>query len=160
RQRRRVAELATQSSAFLGWISEEERLVRSGRHERALAQIDTGARHLKAIRRIIEEVRGGEEQLDRSRMEHLRQSSAPQVRPLVGGGVAIVASTVLLAMVFLQGIVQRLSVLRDNARRFSEARPLRAPLRGRDEITEVDRAFHDMAANLNQQKQENEMFVY
>ena len=31
---------------------------------------------------------------------------------------------------------------------------------GKDEITEVDRAFHEMADNLGQQKQENEMFVY
>ena len=34
------------------------------------------------------------------------------------------------------------------------------PLTGSDEIAEVDRAFHDMATNLDQQKQENEMFVY
>ena len=39
-------------------------------------------------------------------------------------------------------------------------RPLKPPLAGRDEITEVDRAFHEMADNLGQQKQENEMFVY
>jgi signal transduction histidine kinase len=38
--------------------------------------------------------------------------------------------------------------------------PLNPPLLGRDEITEVDRAFHDMAGHLSQQKQENEMFVY
>ena len=31
---------------------------------------------------------------------------------------------------------------------------------GSDEIAEVDRAFHEMATSLDQQKQENEMFVY
>ena len=101
-----------------------------------------------------------EERLDRDRMEQLRASSAQQVWTLIGGGVAIVVSTLILALLFLQGIVQRLAILRDNARRFSEGRPLKAPLTGRDEITEVDRAFHEMADNLNQQKQENEMFVY
>ena len=70
------------------------------------------------------------------------------------------ASTLILALLFLQGIIQRLDVLRDNARRFAEGKPLNAPVSGRDEIHEVDRAFHDMADNLGQQKQENEMFVY
>ena len=93
-------------------------------------------------------------------MERLRSSSAQQTWTLVGGGVAIVVSTLILALLFLQGVIQRLDVLRDNARRFAEAKPLNPPLSGRDEITEVDRAFHDMADNLGQQKQENEMFVY
>ena len=93
-------------------------------------------------------------------MERLRASAARQVRTLVGGGAVILVSTIILALLFLQGIIQRLDVLRDNARRFAEGKPLNAPLVGRDEITEVDRAFHDMAANLGQQKQENEMFVY
>jgi signal transduction histidine kinase len=108
----------------------------------------------------IDEVRHEEERLDKDRMERLRESSARQVWTLVGGGAAIVISTVIVALLVLQGIVQRLAVLRDNARRFSEGRALKAPLTGHDEITEVDRAFHDMAENLNQQKQENEMFVY
>ena len=87
-------------------------------------------------------------------------SSAQQTWTLVGGGAAIVVSTLILALLFLQGVIQRLDVLCDNARRFAEAKPLNPPLAGRDEITEVDRAFHDMADNLGQQKQENEMFVY
>jgi HAMP domain-containing protein len=101
---------------------------------------------------MIDEIRHEEEQLGQARIERLRQSAARRLWTLVGGGAAIVASTVLLALLFLQGIVQRLDVLRDNARRFSEGRPLRSPLSGRDEITEVDRAFHEMAGNLNQQK--------
>ena len=160
RQRRRVEELARRSGAFLGWTAEVERLVRSGGRDRALAQLDAGAGLLGQLRGIIAQVRREEEQLDQARMERLHKSSAQQVWTLVGGGAAIVVSTLLLALLFLQGIVQRLDVLRDNARRFSEGRPLRSPLTSGDEITEVDRAFHDMAGNLNQQKQENEMFVY
>ncbi len=131
-----------------------------GGRDRALTQLDAGAGLLGAARAMIDEIRHEEEQLDQARMERLHQSAARRLWTLVGVGAAIVASTVLLALLFLQGIVQRLDVLRDNARRFSEGRPLRSPLSGRDEITEVDRAFHEMAGNLNQQKQENEMFVY
>jgi signal transduction histidine kinase len=156
----RIATLAAWSDTFLGWIADEDRLVREGARDRATADVERGARLLVDLRATINEVRGEEEALDRQRMDRLRESSAQQVWTLVGGGVAIVVSTLILALLFLQGIIQRLAILRDNARRFAEARPLNPPLSGRDEITEVDRAFHDMAGNLNQQKQENEMFVY
>ena len=65
-----------------------------------------------------------------------------------------------LAFVFLNGVIRRLAVLRENARRFAEGKALAPPLSGSDEIAEVDRAFHEMATSLDQQKQENEMFVY
>ena len=160
RQTPRIGELAARSDAFLRWIADEDRLVRAGARDRATAGLERGAQLLDDLRATIDEVRGEEEGLDRQRMEHLRSSSAQQTWTLVGGGVAIVVSTLILALLFLQGIIQRLAVLRDNARRFAEGKPLNPPLSGRDEITEVDRAFHDMADNLGQQKQENEMFVY
>jgi signal transduction histidine kinase len=156
----RIQDLTARSKEFLAWIADEEGLVRSGRRDGALAQVDRGAELLKAMRATIDEFLREEEGLDRDRMEQLRVSSVQQVWTLIGGGAAIVVSTLILALLFLQGIVQRLAILRDNARRFSEGRPLKTPLSGRDEITEVDRAFHEMADNLNQQKQENEMFVY
>src|SRR5262249_38701736 len=147
RQRRRVEELATRSGALLGWTAEEERLAGSGGRDRATARLDAGAQLLGEMRGSIPEGRGGAEQLDRARTGGLRRSWEKRVGRRVGGGAAIVASTLLLALLFLRGVVQRLAVLRDNARRFSEGRPLRSPLTGHDEITEVDRAFHDMASN-------------
>lgn len=156
----RIAELARRTDAFLAWAADEGRLARAGDRDRALAGLGRGAELLEAVRGTIDEIRGEEEDLDRQRVERLRISSARQVWTLVLGGAVIVGSTVILALLFLQGIIHRLDVLRDNARRFAEGKPLNAPLGGRDEITEVDRAFHDMADNLGQQKQENEMFVY
>jgi signal transduction histidine kinase len=160
RQEPRIAELGRRSDAFLGWMADEERLVREGARDRALAEVGRGAQLLEGLRTTIDEIRGEEEGLDRQRMEILRDSSARQVWTLVIGGVAIVVSTLILALLFLQGIIRRLAVLRENARRFGEGNVLNPPLGGQDEITEVDRAFHDMASNLGQQKQENEMFVY
>lgn len=156
----RIAELAGRIDAFLGWVADEDRLLRAGDRDRAMAGIGRGSEILEAVRGTIDAIRGEEEALDSQRMEHLRSSSTRQVWTVVLGGVAIVISTLILALLFLQGIIQRLAVLRDNARRFAEARPLNPALAGRDEITEVDRAFHDMADNLGQQRQENEMFVY
>ncbi len=160
RQGPRVDELAGRADAFLRWAADEGRLVASGARGRAAADLDRGGRLLDELRATIDALRGEEEGLDRRRMGLLRASSARQVWTLVGGGAAIVISTMILALLFLQGIIQRLAVLRDNARRFGEGKPLNPPLAGRDEVTEVDRAFHDMADNLGQQKQENEMFVY
>jgi signal transduction histidine kinase len=160
RQTPRIDELAARIDAFLGWVAEEDRSVRSGDRDRAMAGLGGGSQLLEAVRGTIDAVRDEEEVLDRQRMERLRSSSTRQVWTLIVGGAAIVVSTLILALLFLQGIIHRLGVLRDNARRFAEGRPLNPPLAGGDEITEVDRAFHDMADNLGQQKQENEMFVY
>ncbi len=159
-QATRAADVAGQSAAFLAWGDAERRLVGSGGRDRAVEGLADGARRLDGLRAVIAEVRADEERLDRRRMDELRRTSEQQVRTLVGGGAAIVVSTLILAMLFLQGIIHRLGVLRDNARRFGEGKPLNPRLTGRDEITEVDRAFHEMADNLGQQKQENEMFVY
>ena len=160
RQGPRIAELAGRIDVFLAWVGDQDRLVRSGDRDRARAGLDRGSQLLEEVRGTIDAIRAEEEGLDRQRMERLRSSSTRQVWTLVIGGAAIVISTLILAHLFLQGIIYRLSVLRDNARRFAESRPLNPPVGGRDEITEVDRAFHDMATNLGQQKQENEMFVY
>jgi signal transduction histidine kinase len=156
----RIAELAGRIDAFLGWVADEDRLVRSGDRDRARAGLDRGSQLLEAVRTTIDAVGGEEQGLDRQRMERLRSSAARQVWTLVVGGAAIVISTLILALLFLQGIIRRLGVLRDNARRFADGKPLNPPLSGRDEVTEVDRAFHDMADDLGQEKQENEMFVY
>ena len=160
RQGPRISDLAGRVDAFLGWVADEDRLVRAGDRDRAMVGLDRGSQLLEAVRGTIDAVRGEEEGLDRQRMGRLRSSSTRQVWTLVVGGAAIVVSTLILALLFLQGIIQRLAVLRENARRFAEGKPLNPPLAGRDEITEVDRSFHDMADNLGQQKQENEMFVY
>ncbi len=160
RQSARASEIAERAGAFLAWADDERRLAGSGARDRALAGLGEGARLLDGLRALIGEARAEEETLDLRRMETLRRTSEQQVWTLIGGGAAIVVSTLILALLFLQGIIQRLAVLRENARRFGEGKPLNSPLAGRDEITEVDRAFHEMADNLGQQKQENEMFVY
>ena len=79
---------------------------------------------------------------------------------MIVGGVASLGTTLGLALMFLHSVIKRLAVLRDNARLYAEGKGLAAPLDGSDEVAEVDRAFHEMATNLDQQKQENEMFVY
>ena len=46
----RIAELAGRSDAFLGWVADEDRLVRSGDRDRAMAGLDRGSQLLEAVR--------------------------------------------------------------------------------------------------------------
>lgn len=50
RQTPRIQDLAARSREFLAWMAEEADLVRSGRRDRAVAEIDRGSDHLKAMR--------------------------------------------------------------------------------------------------------------
>jgi signal transduction histidine kinase len=66
----------------------------------------------------------------------------------------------LLVLLFSYGVTRRLRVLHENARLLTDGKVLAARLGGKDEIAEVDRAFHEMASALAQKNQENELFVY
>jgi signal transduction histidine kinase len=159
-QRSRIDELANGAKAFVDMIDSQEQLLRSGKREQAFQQLDLGARILGAVRTSTDEILAEELRLDRLRMDRLRNYGARQFWILAGGGVATLAATMVLAVLLLNGVIKRLAVLRDNTRRFAEGTGLQAPLSGRDEIALVDRAFHEMATSLDQQKQENAMFVY
>jgi len=104
--------------------------------------------------------RAEEESLDRQRVDAMRRTTKTSTRTALLGGSAVLASTLVSALLFFQGLLKRLAVLRENAGRFAEGKELRAPMTGSDEIAEVDRAFHDMALKHSIQKQENELFVY
>ncbi len=56
--------------------------------------------------------------------------------------------TVVLVVLFRRGISMRLATVVTNAERLARGEALAAPLPGRDEIAELDRAFHDMARKI------------
>jgi signal transduction histidine kinase len=159
-QKPRIDQFASRSQAFQDWLAKEERLLQSGERGKALDGLDEGARLLGAVRTTTDDVLAEEERLDSDRMARLRRSTARQLWTVIGGGIVFLCTTLVLSLFFLHDVIKRLAVLRDNARRFAEGKGLVPPLTGTDEIAEVDRAFHDMATSLDQQKQENEMFVY
>jgi signal transduction histidine kinase len=159
-QKPRVDRIGRQAEGFWHWLADEERLLQSGERGKALDRLDEGARLLGVVRTTTDEMLAEEKRLDNDRMARLRASTVRQVWTLIGGGIAFLGTTLMLSFLFLNRVVKRLAVLRENARRVAEGKGLEPPLTGSDEIAEVDRAFHDMATSLEQQKQENEMFVY
>ena len=156
----RLEVLATRSEALRDWLTREEHLLQTGERGKALDSLDEAARLLSLVRTTTDEILAEEEQLDNDRMVRLNESAVAQAWTLILGGAAFLGTTLVLALLFLNGVIKRLAVLRENARRFAEGKVLAPPLDGIDEIAQVDRAFHDMATGLDQQKQENEMFVY
>jgi signal transduction histidine kinase len=135
-------------------------MIRSGRRDQALAALDDGTHLLREVQISVDDIAREEELLYGDRMIALRKSMTRQFWTVVGGSAALLISTLPLAVVFFQGIVRRLGVLRDNARQFSAGKVLNPLLRGEDEIAEVDRAFHEMADDVVRQREENEMFVH
>ena len=156
----RLALITRQIETFREWLAAQELLLQSGQRGKALDRLDEGARLLGSVRTTTDAILAEEEHLDNERMASLHRMTTVQSWTLIGGGLAFLGTTLALAVLFLNGVIKRLAVLKDNARRIAEGRGLSSPLAGSDEIAQVDRAFHDMAKSLDQQKQENEMFVY
>jgi signal transduction histidine kinase len=159
-QRPGIDLIAEKSSAILAWLAAQETRLHAGERSKAIDELDRGAKLLGALRATTDEVLQDEARLDSVRMNRLNRSMARQFAILVGGGIALVGTTLFLGFIFLSGLIKRLAVLRENARRFGEGSALNPALSGHDEIALLDRAFHEMASSLDQQKQENEMFVY
>jgi signal transduction histidine kinase len=161
-QRARVGELRGRAGRLLEWLGEQVRLLQSGRRAEAIVRVQDseGERRLDAVRRVLVEFLAREDRLDEERVATLHRSTAGLGWALAGGTVLALGSTVALGLIFSRGVVGRLAVLRENSRRLAEGKGLTERLAGRDEVAEVDRAFHDMADALARKNQENELFVY
>ena len=126
----------------------------------AAGRLDETAAALSALRSKIDVILAEESRLDQDARRRSVRTNWWHFWILAAGGVATVALTLGLSVLFFKQIVKRLEVLRENTRRLAEGKGLALPLSGEDELAQVDRAFHEMAASLGVQKQENEMFVY
>jgi signal transduction histidine kinase len=159
-QQHRIDLVAEQARTFREWLAAEEERMRSGERRRALELLEEGTRLIGVVRTTTDQVLATEARLYRARALRLERSTRRQTLALVVGGGAFLGTTLMLSLLFLHAVIRRLAVLKENARAYAAGRGLVPPLGGTDEVAEVDRAFHEMAASLDQQKQENEMFVY
>ncbi len=72
--------------------------------------------------------------------------------------IDIVAAAGLLYF-YTHGLTSRLAILVDNAKRFQIKKKLNEPVKGNDEITELDRAFHSMSESLEAAQQRKQEFL-
>lgn len=65
---------------------------------------------------------------------------------LAGGTLMLVMASTLISSYFSKAISNRIAISHDNVKRFMHQQPLHPVLRGTDEVAQLDRTFHDMAA--------------
>lgn len=76
----------------------------------------------------------------------LQQKTRESVEQLVNAvAVANILMAVAVMIYFMRGIGSRINVIADNAKRFSQGEALHEPISGKDEVSELDRVFHEMA---------------
>jgi signal transduction histidine kinase len=161
-QQEKVQEVAARSERMTAWLGEMNRLVRDGRRDKAVARIKAleGQQLAHNLRAALDDFLGEQERLNAERTAALERAGLVQNWVLAVGGLLALISTGLLLWLFGRGIVRRLGVLQENARRLAEGKEVTAPLAGTDEISQLDHVFHDMAKALAQKDRENEMFIY
>jgi PAS domain S-box-containing protein len=80
-----------------------------------------------------------------------KAAARQRVQQFIYLGIAMnVVFALSLALFFMQGIVKRLGTLNDNTVRLARGEPLNPQLAGNDEIANLDRVFHEMAAALKE----------
>jgi signal transduction histidine kinase len=161
-QQARVAELARRTSKLMAWFDETIQLQQAGQQSDAATRLRSleASERTDELRGLMREFLQEEERMDAIRNDHLQETARHQNLALGAGIVLTLVSTGLLVYTFSRGIGQRLGVLTDNVRRFAAGQDMAPPLAGRDEISQLDQAFHEMADTLEQKDRENEMFVY
>jgi signal transduction histidine kinase len=92
------------------------------------------------------------EQFEQSTTNFLRQSARERTLLMLASGIAAVLG-ISLRFFFSNQISRRLFVIKTNSIRFSNGEDLLPPQCGSDEIADVDRTFHLMAAEINRAKQ-------
>lgn len=68
-------------------------------------------------------------------------------------------ATVLLNRFFMTNITRRLTILTGNNLRFSQKRPLLAPVTGDDEITELDKNFRKMVGLIEEADKHRQLYI-
>jgi signal transduction histidine kinase len=149
-QQRKVDEIGAAATRLEGWFMDVDRLVLTGRTGEAVARIRAleGERRLQEAQVHLAAFLAEEQRLDHQRLERLALTRSRQRRLLLGAASAAVATALGMAWLFSQSISSRLEVVTANARRLAENAPLAPPLRGGDEIAELDATFHQTAVRL------------
>jgi signal transduction histidine kinase len=161
-QAARVQAIAQACREYLDWQAETRALALAGQEGEAIARVRTleGRKTLERIRDQIDGFLNYEEALDIKRQQDLQRAGQWQTGLILTGIVAAFIGAVVLLTIYSRTFSQRVNALVENARRLAEGKILAEATTNRDEIGEIDRAFHLMARALAERDRENEMFIY
>ncbi|HEV3256508.1 MAG TPA: ATP-binding protein [Gemmataceae bacterium] len=154
-QAAQVQGIANAIEGFMVWHAETVRLSGTGHRDRAIARAksQTSSRLQTAIVKAMMTFIQTEDALDKERALALDQSQTRQRWLLWCSAGTTFLITLGLAFVFSGSIGGRLATLTDNARRLAAGETLAPPVRGRDEVAQLDLAFRRMAQELAQSAQ-------
>ncbi|HEX2123220.1 MAG TPA: ATP-binding protein [Thermoanaerobaculia bacterium] len=164
-----VARVDRAAAVVMAYHNNLRELVENGRLHVALAatRAGRGKALMDAFRAEMNRFLRAEESLDAERAAAALGASHRLVQALAIGSVATIVLTLVLIAAFGRSIARRFRVLVENTARFERGLPLHAAQPGSDEIAEVDRHFHAMAAavakgrrELETANQELESFSY
>jgi signal transduction histidine kinase len=162
-QQERVDRIRQQSEQLLASMDGIAQLAQQPQtRDKALASLREpwALRFRDDLRLQVNDFLKDEERLNAEGQAQLEITGRQQAWTLIGGAILALLSTAVLAYVFSRSIAARLAILMENVRRLAAGEPLAVPLKGRDELSRLDRVFHEMADTLAQKDRENEMFVY
>lgn len=186
----RAAQIRQTVQAYRQWSDRVEDLLRTGRNgdliERFREQADADV--IDRFREQVAAFEAEEVRIDTARAQQAATALAQQQRLTSVAVVGSLLLTALAVFLFTRGLQGRLARLSDNAARLADNEPLVQPSPGDDEIAQLDAMLYDTSRRLreserlqarfrselkrradelartnetlNQQTQENEMFIY
>lgn len=136
-------------------------LVASGRTEQALSLFDSAdfaARKQPVLAALYEFISEQQPLIDENVLATVQANGV--VKNWIYIGIAI---NILLAIfafnTLVRKITQRIDVVLDNTRLLAADKPLKAPLKGKDEVGELDHVFHHMANVLAEARQREQAMI-
>jgi len=109
-----------------------------------------GEGYYENFRELVNEFIAEEERLDVAREEHLQSTAFLQRVIMIIGAVVILIITPLVITLFYYSIGRRVGILRENTQRVLLRQPLHPLMKGNDEITDLDQAFHNLSDQLRE----------
>ncbi len=117
---------------------------------RAPVRLESLTRVREQIRNTLHELTGESRRIE-STSKETRETQRRNLTLLLGVGVAFnVALALAFVFLFFFEITKRIGVIQENALLLAVDKPLNRPLGGGDEIAELDKVFHSMAAALKE----------
>ena len=158
REREDAARLERSAAAVMAYHEDVRRRVAGGQLRDALAMTRAGRGKalMDAFRAEMNRFLRNEESLDAARAAASLGWSHRIVQALTVGSVTTIVVTLVLVAWFGRSLAERFRVLVENTARFRRGQPLLAAQSGTDEIAEVDRHFHAMAAAVTKGRRELE----
>jgi signal transduction histidine kinase/ActR/RegA family two-component response regulator len=149
-QAEQVQAIADTTEEFMAWHAETLRLSAAGQKEQAIdrAKSANSSRVQDAIVQAVMTFIQEENRLDTERTETLERSRQRQQWLLVAGSILTFLITLGLAFVFSRSIGGRLATLTQNVQRLGRGEELAPPLKGNDEVVQLDLAFRGMAQEI------------